>query len=86
MGAGEKDMGMEGTGGPLSQILDTPLTIHRTPDRGCSTAYKCRVMLQLPPTQSKPHTINIFERNGVYYSLHNPPRQARVTVKLVGIG
>jgi hypothetical protein len=37
-GAGEEGMGMEGTGGPLSQILDTPLTVQRTPDRSCSTA------------------------------------------------
>jgi hypothetical protein len=65
--------GMEGTGGPLSQILDTPLTVQRTPDRGCSTAYECRVMLQLPPAQSKPQIINIYERSRVYYTLHNPP-------------
>jgi hypothetical protein len=35
MGAGDECMEMEGTGGPLSQILDTPLTvqrIHRTAD------------------------------------------------------
>jgi hypothetical protein len=44
-GAGEEVMGMEGTGGPLSQILDTPLTGRRTPDCGCSTAYDCRVLL-----------------------------------------
>jgi hypothetical protein len=67
MGAGEKGMGMEGTGDPLSQFLDTPLTVQRSPNRGCSTAYECRVMLQLPPA------INICERSGVYYTLHNPP-------------
>jgi hypothetical protein len=34
-GAGE-----EGTEGPFSQILDTPLTVQRTPDRVCNTAYE----------------------------------------------
>jgi hypothetical protein len=53
-GAGDEGMGMEGTGGPHSQILDTPLTVQRTPDRRCSAAYDRRVMLQLPPAQSKP--------------------------------
>jgi hypothetical protein len=71
--AGDKGMRMEGTGGPLSQILDTPLTVQRTPDRRCSTAYECRVMLQLPPVQSKPQIIKMYERSGVYYTLHNPP-------------
>jgi hypothetical protein len=49
-GAEDDGMGMEGTGGPLSQILDVLLavySVHRT-------AYECRVMLQLPPAQSKP--------------------------------
>jgi hypothetical protein len=67
-GAGDEDMGMQGTGGPLSQILVTPLAAQRTtelPDRRCSAAYECRVMLQLPPARSKPQIINIYERNGV---------------------
>jgi hypothetical protein len=71
--AGDKDMKMEGKGGPLSQILDMPLTVQRTLDRRCSTAYECRVMFQLPPVQSKPQIINIHERSGVYYTLQNPP-------------
>jgi hypothetical protein len=74
MGAGEAGMRMEGTGGPLSQILDTPLTVLLTPDRGCSMAYECRVMLQLPPAQAWSQAINICERSGVYYTLRNPPR------------
>jgi hypothetical protein len=37
-GAGDEGMEMEGTGGPLSQILDTPLTVQRTRDLGCNTA------------------------------------------------
>jgi hypothetical protein len=56
--AGDKGMRMEGTGGrsPFTNSvgLDTPLTAQRTPDRRCSTTYECRVMLQLPPVQSKP--------------------------------
>jgi hypothetical protein len=73
--AEDKGMKMEGTGGPLSQILDTPLTVQRTPDRRCSTVYECRVMLQLPPVQSKPQITNrpIYEQSGIYNTLHDPP-------------
>jgi hypothetical protein len=69
--AGDKGMRMEGTGGrsPFTNSVDTPLTAQRTPDRRCSTAYECRVMLQLPPVQSKPQIISTYERNGVYYTI-----------------
>jgi hypothetical protein len=63
--AGDKGMRMEGTGGPLSQILDTPLTVQRSSDRRCSTAYECRVMRQLSPVQSTPQITNIYERSEV---------------------
>jgi hypothetical protein len=69
--AGDKGMRMEGTGGrsPFTNSVDTPLTAQRTPDRRCSTAYECRVMLQLPPVQSKPQIISTYERNGLYYTI-----------------
>jgi hypothetical protein len=71
-GTGKEGTGRKGTGVPLSQILDTPSTVQLIPDRGCGTAYECRVMLQLPPAQSMPQARNKCELSGVYYTLHNP--------------